>query len=571
MIHRLRLAARACWVALVAAALSAEALDNGLARTPPMGFTTWTAVWDQVNQSFMERAFTALALKRQRGAGQASLSSLGYTQVGVDDGWQACGSGWNGSFHTQDGRPLVNLTRFPSMSAMTASATKAGLRVVWYHNNCICSEKPTWTDASMFKAHYEGDVSATVGLGFRGAKFDACGPLMNLTLWAELMNSTGEAMMVENCHWGGERPYVVNESTGDLWCPFNIYRTGADIVPNDWDSFMLNLNSLVEPLSKDPPISRPGCWAYPDSVQSGSFKRLEEDRTNFGAWCITSSPLILGMDVTNRTALDRIWDIVSNPEAIAVNQQWAGHPGRLVQQITHQLPVSYVHAKECDRSKASQRDWAVQGPLGSNGTRFIRSTSTGLCVDAWTNPIRLEPCTANNSQLFRWDMGTGEIRAPFYLNNEGKLNGCFDVSGKYGPNVQLTKCYGQPNDWFDLSVDGVWSDRGSDQTYPPRCMEPEHGLFTDGQLWAKPQPGGAVAVFAFNAGAQEPVSFTINLFKDLGLPAGASYMLRDVWARRDISVIQDTLDITAIAFHDSRFLLLTPQASRSFVGDALYL
>ena len=39
-------------------------------------------------------------------------------------------------------------------------------------------------------------------------------------------------------------------------------------------------------------------------MQTGNgWERIEEDRTNFGALAITSSPLILGMDVTNAKAL----------------------------------------------------------------------------------------------------------------------------------------------------------------------------------------------------------------------------------------------------------------------------
>ena len=54
------------------------------------------------------------------------------------------------------------------------------------------------------------------------------------------------------------------------------------------------------------------------------------NRAHFGAWCIVSSPLILGLDVTDHALVDSVWDIVSNEEAIAVNQVWAGHPGRFL-------------------------------------------------------------------------------------------------------------------------------------------------------------------------------------------------------------------------------------------------
>ena len=55
----------------------------------------------------------------------------------------------------------------------------------------------------------------------------------------------------------------------------------------------------------------------------------------FGMWAIVSAPLVLSFDVTKRDAdggltLDRVWPIITNKEAIAVNQRWDGSPGRLL-------------------------------------------------------------------------------------------------------------------------------------------------------------------------------------------------------------------------------------------------
>ena len=56
---------------------------------------------------------------------------------------------------------------------------------------------------------------------------------------------------------------------------------------------------------------------------------LTEMRTNFGAWCITSAPLILAMDLRDSAMLDSVWPIVSNKEAILINQEFSGDAGRL--------------------------------------------------------------------------------------------------------------------------------------------------------------------------------------------------------------------------------------------------
>jgi alpha-galactosidase len=57
-----------------------------------------------------------------------------------------------------------------------------------------------------------------------------------------------------------------------------------------------------------------------------------ESYTHFGLWSITSSPLVLSLDLNNQTAMDLAWPIISNKEAIAVNQLWAGEAGNVFAQ-----------------------------------------------------------------------------------------------------------------------------------------------------------------------------------------------------------------------------------------------
>ena len=66
------------------------------------------------------------------------------------------------------------------------------------------------------------------------------------------------------------------------------------------------------------------------SVASNSLA-FRESRTHFGAWAVVSSPLVLGLDVTDDARVTAVWPILSNAEVIAVNQAWAGDPGRLLE------------------------------------------------------------------------------------------------------------------------------------------------------------------------------------------------------------------------------------------------
>jgi hypothetical protein len=57
----------------------------------------------------MEKMMVAMADKSRLVEGKpTSLLELGYANCGLDDGWQQCGAGVNGSFHDKTGAPIVN-------------------------------------------------------------------------------------------------------------------------------------------------------------------------------------------------------------------------------------------------------------------------------------------------------------------------------------------------------------------------------------------------------------------------------------------------------------------------------
>eukprot|EP00966_Prymnesium_polylepis_P121272 2802704-Prymnesium_polylepis.1 len=83
---------RGAWLLAATAIVRAGALDNGLARLPPLGWRSWNAYGGGVTQAKMEAVMEAI-VDDSRGF---SLKSLGFEFVGLDDGWQACGTGING-------------------------------------------------------------------------------------------------------------------------------------------------------------------------------------------------------------------------------------------------------------------------------------------------------------------------------------------------------------------------------------------------------------------------------------------------------------------------------------------
>ena len=93
-----------------------------------------------------------------------------------------------------------------------------------------------------------------------------------------------------------------------------------------------------EPSQWHTPLARPGCWPTPDALEVGCTRQgtlgrnFTEARSHFGLWSVTSSPLILGVDLRDKDAVDFAWPIITNKKALAVNRApvVAGVTGRRV-------------------------------------------------------------------------------------------------------------------------------------------------------------------------------------------------------------------------------------------------
>jgi len=310
------------------------AIDNGKGRTPPMGWRSWNLFGANVDQQLMEGQMDAMVSRKRLVDGvPTSLWDLGYRDIGLDDNWQLCGSYGTDkfTFHQEDGTPVVNLQRFPNFKAMTSYAHKLQLTSGWYGNNCICS------DHCADEKCYRGDVKAAVEYGFDSIKLDGCGKELDLDLYARLFQQAGKSVMIENCHWGLTLPNAT-------WCPWNFYRTSGDIAAS-YDSVVFNLQSTIPLAQRN--LSTPGCWAYPDMLEVGCAHgphgagdpglTYNEARSHFGAWCIVSSPLTLSHDMKNDTISDQVWPIISNKEAIRVNQAYNGHSGTVFDSATEMI------------------------------------------------------------------------------------------------------------------------------------------------------------------------------------------------------------------------------------------
>jgi alpha-galactosidase len=74
------------------------AIDNGLARTPPMGWNSWMAIGWSIDDAYVRGVADALD--------SSGLAAAGYTGVFSDDGWS--------SHRGADGRIIPDPARWPN-------------------------------------------------------------------------------------------------------------------------------------------------------------------------------------------------------------------------------------------------------------------------------------------------------------------------------------------------------------------------------------------------------------------------------------------------------------------------
>jgi hypothetical protein len=102
------------------------------------------------------------------GVKNVSLAEVGYASAGIDEGWEGCGEGVNGTQHDAQGNPVAN-SKFPDIPGLVKYGHDAGLKMGWYQNGCACGERHA------LMQNYEGDVRLLHDYGFDGVKLDGCG------------------------------------------------------------------------------------------------------------------------------------------------------------------------------------------------------------------------------------------------------------------------------------------------------------------------------------------------------------------------------------------------------------
>lgn len=292
------------------AAPSAQALDNGLALTPPMGWNSW----NQVHCNDLSEAAVKSAVDEIVDRG---LKSVGYEYVVVDDCWQGG--------RDDHGELFADPVRFPSgIEALATYVHDAGLKFGIYSSpgSETCANYwdgyPVKGIASFGHEAQDAQIFADWGVDY--LKYDWCradvtNGLERPAAFAKMRDAlaaTGRPIVYGISEYGETKPWTWAGPVANLW------RTTGDIGPR-WSSVLSIVNSQAGLSS----YAGPGAWNDPDMLQIGNGSMtLAENRSHFGMWAMLAAPLFLGTDVSALSA--DVLAVVGNREIVDIDQDPLG-------------------------------------------------------------------------------------------------------------------------------------------------------------------------------------------------------------------------------------------------------
>nr|XP_016477460.1 PREDICTED: alpha-galactosidase 3-like [Nicotiana tabacum] len=280
-------------------------IDNGLARTPQMGWSTWNFFACNINETVIKETGNPPP--------PTGLASLGYTYVNIDDCWSRL---------TRDlkGQMIPDPKTFPSgIKALADYVHSKGLKLGVYSDAgaFTCQVRP----GSLFHENNDAELWASWGVDY--LKYDNCfnlglPPQKRYPPTRDALNATGRTIFYALCEWGVDDPAKWAGKIGNSW------RTTDDI--NDtWAS----MTTIADINDKWASYAGPGGWNDPDMLEVGNGgMNYHEYKGHFSIWALMKAPLIIGCDVRNITA--ETLEILSNKEVIAVDQDPLGVQGRRV-------------------------------------------------------------------------------------------------------------------------------------------------------------------------------------------------------------------------------------------------
>lgn len=315
---------------------------------PTMGWSSWNAYGFKINENIIKSQADAIV--------STGLMDAGYIYLNIDDGF------FGG--RDSEGHLLIHPTRFPNgmrpiVDYIHAKGLKAGIYSDAGKNTC---------------ASYWGGDEIGVGVGLYGhdqedidlyfkelnfdfIKVDFCGgaPGHNVdkldlseqerytAIHQAIVNTGRTDVRLNVCRWAFPGTWVHDVATS--------WRISEDIYLG-WNS----IKSIVGQNLYLSAYATEGKYNDMDMLEVGRGLSAEEDKTHFGMWCIMSSPLLIGCDMT--TISKEALDLMTNKELIALNQDTLG----LQAYVVKKEAGAYLLVKDVEKLYGKNRAIAIYNP-----------------------------------------------------------------------------------------------------------------------------------------------------------------------------------------------------------------
>ncbi|KAK4884299.1 hypothetical protein RN001_000570 [Aquatica leii] len=304
-------------------AYNVEALDNGLAQRPPMGWMSWQRFRCLIDCNLYPDDCISDTLFRQMAD---RMSEDGYLEAGyeyliIDDCWLAME-------RDEQGKLQPDPFRFPyGMKNLSDYVHSKGLKFGMYEDigTRTCAGYPgiqgyLEIDANTF-AEWDVDYIKIDGCNAEQSEYE-----QGYTDFGMFLNNTGRPI-VYSCSWpayletGGtpaNYPYLAKicnlwRNWADIQDSYNSMTTIADWFAKNQDRFITSAG--------------PGNWNDPDMLLIGNFGlSTEQEKSQMALWAIMAAPLLMSVDF--RTIDQQSKDILLNKDVIAINQDELGLQGR---------------------------------------------------------------------------------------------------------------------------------------------------------------------------------------------------------------------------------------------------
>ncbi|MFD6070852.1 MULTISPECIES: carbohydrate-binding protein [Amycolatopsis] len=374
----------------------ALALENGLARTPPMGFNNWNsthcrAEFDEAMIKGIADIFVSQGLK-----------DVGYRYVNIDDCWALPTRNAQGDLQPDP-------KRFPSgIKALADYVHSKGLKFGIYTSAGTKTCNTAGFPGGL--GHEQRDANLFASWGVDYLKYDNCNnqgvdAQKRYKAMRDALARTGRPIVYSICEWGRSEPKVWTwgEPVGNLW------RTTGDISDN-WTS-MIGKAKANRVLAK---YAGPGHWNDPDMLEVGNGgMTATEYRTHFSLWAMMAAPLLIGSDL--RKAGAETFGILKNTDIIALDQDPLGKQATVVSSDGGLVVYNKVLANG-DRAVALSNENTSAATIGTTAAALgIGGAPSYLLKDLWSKATRTTTGSisasvpAHGTVVYRVSKGSGSV------------------------------------------------------------------------------------------------------------------------------------------------------------------